>query len=50
MAIELFDSRAPYGILAEERVTRRLFAAICGLNAALTGVRHPGEEASHAAA
>jgi hypothetical protein len=55
MPITLFDTRALHGIRAEERITRRQFAATCGLNAAfmsaaLTGVRHPGEEARHAAA
>jgi hypothetical protein len=55
MAIELFDTRALHGILAAEPITRRQFAAICGLTVAfmrvaLMGVRRPGEEARHAAA
>jgi hypothetical protein len=50
MPIALFDTRAPHGILAEEHITRRQFAATRGLSAVLTGVRRPGEEARHAAA
>lgn len=60
MPITLFDTCALRGILAEERSTRRQFAAACGLCAALTGVRRHSElarqliaeieEARHAAA
>ena len=50
MAIELLDTRALRRILTEVRITRRQFAATCGLNSVLTGVKRPGEEARHAAA
>ncbi len=46
-----FDARRLRGVLAEERITRRRFAQVCGLDQAymthiLNGYRQPGELAA----